>query len=101
MVEKIIYLRQNYHFGPKKISMYLKRYHDIEGSKSGVWRILKRLHLNRLPASQRDKRHDRKWKRYDKPLPGHAVQVDVKSAFHWHLLDRGIRHIYIKPATPG
>ena len=23
--------------------MYLKRYHDIEVSKSGVWRILKRL----------------------------------------------------------
>jgi transposase InsO family protein len=166
VVEKIIYLRQNYHFGPAKISMYLKRYHDIEISNSGVWRILKRLDLNRLPASQRYKRHDRKWKRYEKPMPGHAVQVDVKfiaplsstsrkkyyqftaiddctrlrvlriydklnqktaiqfadflldkfpfrieaiqtdngsefqSAFHWHLLDRGIRHIYIKPATP-
>ena len=25
VVEKIIYLRQNYHFGPAKISMYLKR----------------------------------------------------------------------------
>lgn len=78
VVEKIIYLRQNYHFGPAKISMYLKRYHDIEISNSGVWRILKRLDLNRLPASQRYKRHDRKWKRYEKPLPGHAVQVDVK-----------------------
>jgi transposase len=78
VVEKIIYLRQNYHFGPAKISMYLKRYHDIEISNSGVWRILKRLDLNRLPASQRYKRHDRKWKRYEKPMPGHAVQVDVK-----------------------
>jgi len=166
VVEKIIYLRQNYHFGPAKISMYLRRYHDVQVSQSGVWRILKRLDLNRLPASQRYKRHDRKWKRYEKPMPGHAVQVDVKfiaplasssrkkyyqftaiddctrlrvlriydklnqktaiqfadflldkfpfrveviqtdngsefqSAFHWHLLDRGIRHIYIKPATP-
>jgi transposase len=36
---KIIYLRQNYHFGPEKISMYLKRYHDVQVSKSGVWRI--------------------------------------------------------------
>jgi hypothetical protein len=78
VVEKIIYLRQNYHFGPVKISRYLKRYHDIEVSKSGVWQILKRLDLNRLPASQRHKRHDRKWKRYEKPMPGHAVQVDVK-----------------------
>jgi transposase InsO family protein len=166
VVEKIIYLRTSYHFGPDKISMYLRRYHDIEVSNSGVWRILKRLDLNRLPASQRYKRHDRKWKRYEKPMPGHAVQVDVKfiaplssssrkkyyqftaiddctrlrvlriydrlnqktaiqfadflldkfpfrveviqtdngsefqSAFHWHLADRGIRHVYIKPATP-
>ena len=42
-VGKIIYLRQHYHFGPLKISMYLKRYHDVEISHSGVWRILKRL----------------------------------------------------------
>src|ERR1700748_2344486 len=78
VVGKILYLRQNYHFGPGKIAMYLKRYHDVEVSNSGVWRILKRLDLNRLPASQRYKRHDRKWKRYEKPMPGHAVQVDVK-----------------------
>ncbi len=43
-----------------------------------MWRILKRLGLNRLPASQRYKRHDRRWKRYEKPLPGHRVQIDVK-----------------------
>ena len=78
VVGKIIYLRQHYHFGPAKIAMYLKRYHDIQLSPSGVWRILKRLELNRLPASQRHKRHDRRWKRYEKPLPGHRVQLDVK-----------------------
>ena len=65
VVGKIIYLRQHYHFGPAKIAMYLKRYHDISISHSGVWRILKRLGLNRLPASQRHKRHDRRWKRYE------------------------------------
>jgi transposase len=54
-VGKIIYLRQNYHFGPEKIAMYLKRYHDITISRSGVWRILKRLDMSRLPASQRYK----------------------------------------------
>ena len=32
-------------------------------SNSGVWRILRRLELNRLPASQRHQRHDRRWKR--------------------------------------
>ena len=30
--------------------MYLQRYHDVEISNSGVWRILKRLDLNRLPG---------------------------------------------------
>jgi transposase InsO family protein len=165
VVGKIIYLRQHYHFGPAKIAMYLKRYHEIQISNSGVWRILKRLELNRLPASQRHKRHDRRWKRYEKPLPGHRVQLDVKfieplpgsrrkhyqftaiddctrlrvlriypqlnqksaiqfldyvlerlpfrveviqtdngpefgASFHWHVLDKGIGHVYIKPRTP-
>jgi transposase InsO family protein len=181
IVGKIIHLRQNYHFGPAKIQMYLKRYHDVEISTSGVWRILKRLDMNRLPASQRYKRHDRRWKRYEKQLPGHRVQIDVKfieplpaaparpgttstnpatpgrrrkyyqftaiddctrlrvlkiypannqktaiqfldyvlsrlpftveviqtdngaefqAAFHWHVIDKGIQHVYIKPRTP-
>ena len=165
VVGKIIYLRQNYHFGPHKIAMYLERYHEITVSPSGIWRILKRLDMSRLPASQRYKRHKERWKRYEKPQPGHRVQVDVKfvapiggtrrkhyqftaiddctrlrvlrvydhlnqktaiqfidyvfeklpfrveviqtdngaefqSAFHWHVLDRGVQHVYIKPATP-
>jgi transposase InsO family protein len=165
VVGKIIYLRQHYHFGPAKIAMYLKRYHDISISQSGVWRILKRLDLNLLPASQRHKRYDKRWKRYEKPLPGHRVQIDVKfiapvagsrrkhyqftaiddctrlrvlriypqlnqktaiqfadyvlerlpfrvevvqtdngaefqSQFHYHLLDKGVSHEYIKPRTP-
>ena len=70
VVGKIVYLRRCYHFGPQKIQMYLKRYHDIDISCSGVWRILKRLDMNRLPASQRYKRHQDRWKRYEKPLPG-------------------------------
>jgi transposase len=74
VVGKIIYLRSNYHFGPTKIRMYLKRYHDIEISSSGVWRLLKRLDMNRLPSSQRYKRHDRRWKRYEKPQPGHRFR---------------------------
>src|SRR3979409_177800 len=48
VVEKIIHLRQLSPFGPMKIRMYLKRYHDVEISASGVWRILKRLGMNRL-----------------------------------------------------
>lgn len=78
IVEKIIHLRQHYHFGPIKIMMYLKRYHDVEISTSGVWRILKRLSMDRLPASQRYKRHSGRWQRYEKQRPGHHVQIDVK-----------------------
>ena len=40
--------------------------------------VLRDFDLGRLPASQRHKRHDRRWKRYEKPLPGHRVQIDVK-----------------------
>jgi hypothetical protein len=53
-------------------------YHGIEIGSSGVYRILKRVDLARLPVSQRYRRHGRKWKRYEKPQPGHAVQIDVK-----------------------
>ena len=78
VVEKIIWLRKHYHFGSAKIAMYLARYHDVTISTSGVWRILKRLGLNRLPASQRYQRRALRWKRYEKQRPGHQLQVDVK-----------------------
>ncbi len=78
VVGKIVYLRQHYHFGPLKIAMYLKRYHDLSLSQSGIWRILRRLGLGRLPASQRYVRYRERWKRYEKPEPGHQVQIDVK-----------------------
>lgn len=29
VVEKVRWLRQQYHFGPEKISMYLQHYHDV------------------------------------------------------------------------
>jgi transposase InsO family protein len=165
IVAKIVYLRQTYHFGPWKIKTYLQRYHDITVSSSGVWRILKRLNMNRLPYNQRYKSHETRWRRYEKPEPGHRLQVDVKfleripdtrkryyqftaiddctrlrvlriyeknnqktaiqfidyvlsrlpfrtqviqtdngaefqAQFHWHVLDKGINHVYIKPRRP-
>ena len=42
VVARIAYLRQHYHFGPLKISMYPKRYYDIEIFRSGVWPVLDR-----------------------------------------------------------
>lgn len=78
VVGKFIHLRQHYHFGPLRIAMYLKRYHDITISSSVVWRILNRLDTSRLPASQRHKRHRQRLKRDEKQRPGHHVQIDVK-----------------------
>ena len=166
VVGKIVHLRQTYHFGPHKIAMYLRRYHELVVSPSGIWRILRRLGLSRLPASQRHVPHHKRWQRYEKPEPGHQVQIDVKfiaplkgaprrqhyqftaiddctrlrvlrlyqrlnqktaiqfvdyvlqklpfrveriqtdngsefqAAFHWHVQDLGIEHVYIRPATP-
>ena len=38
------------------------------------------------------------------PFRVDTIQTDngseFGSQFHWHVLDRGIRHVYIKPATP-
>jgi hypothetical protein len=34
--------------------------------------------MNRLPASQRYKRKETRWKRYEKARPGHHVQTDAK-----------------------
>lgn len=78
VIEKVVWLRQQYHFGPHKIAMYLARYHDIMSSPSGVWRTLKKVGLSRFPASQRYKRAQTRWKRYEKQLPSHALQIDVK-----------------------
>jgi len=145
--------------------VYLERYHDIHVSSSGIWRILKKLQMNRLPINQRYKRHQERWKRYEKPQAEHRIQVDVKfleriqesrkryyqytaiddctrirvlriynsntqktaiqfidntlsrlpfrteviqtddgsefqGQFHWHVLDKGINHVYIKPRRP-
>jgi len=50
VVGKIIYLRQNYHFGPAKISMYLKRYHDIEVSPHTIVAIDNAAHRHAQQA---------------------------------------------------
>ncbi len=34
--------------------------------------------MNRLPASQRHKRHEKRWPRDEKQLTGHQIQIDVK-----------------------
>ena len=78
VVSKILYLRQTYHFGPGKIADYLKRFHQQVLAVSSVHRILVRHGLNRLPHNQKHRAHVKRWQRYEKPQPGHRLQVDVK-----------------------
>jgi hypothetical protein len=129
--------------------MYLRRYHDIQISPSGVWRILKRRSSStasrppngtsattaagnamRSPcpatASSSTSSSSNRW-----PAPGRGhgasttssppsttapacaccastprgvIQTDngveFGASFHWHVLDRGAGHVYIKPRTP-
>ena len=73
-------IRKNYYLRQLRISWYLKRYHDIEVSQVGVWQVLKRNGLNKLPQNQR-KRSMEQFKRYEKQVPGHRVQVDKFLSF--------------------
>ena len=74
--EKIIYLRKNYHFGQQRIAWYLERYHDIKVSSGAVYYVLKRNGLNILPKNA--KKRTVLSKRYEKQVPGHHIQMDVK-----------------------
>jgi len=165
VVDKILYLRQRYHFGAARIASYLDRFHGLAIARSSTHRILKRHGMHRLPANQKHQPHGKRWQRYEKPQPGHRLQLDVKfleripgsrrrlnqftaiddctrirvlkvydactqraaisfidevlrrlpfrvlvvqtdngaefqSQFHWHLEERDIRHVYIRPHTP-
>jgi transposase InsO family protein len=165
VIDKIIYLRQTYQLGSKRITYYLERYHGIIVSESSVTRTLVKYKINRLPKyTSKRTIHT---KRYSKNTPGHHVQVDVKfitlmdpagikvkrfqytaiddatriralkiyerhtqknaiefidcvenkfpfrihtirtdrghefqARFHWHVEDKGMRHVYIKPRSP-
>ena len=76
IVEKILYLRKKYHLGPMRIMWYMARYHDLKVSDVTISRVLKRHGVSRLPRNVgRRKVHT---KRYEKQVPGHHIQMDVK-----------------------
>ena len=74
--EKILHLRRQYHLGPIRIVWYLERFHGIKVSDAGVYRTLKRHGLNRLPRGTRLRKVHTQ--RYNKQVPGHHIQMDVK-----------------------
>ena len=78
VVSKNLYLRERYHFGAGRIADYLKRFHQVAIARSSVHRILGKHGMQRLPANQKHRPHKQRWQRYEKPQPGHRLQVDVK-----------------------
>jgi transposase InsO family protein len=76
VVEKVLQLRKEYQLGSWRIKWYLERYHDISISESSVSRILKRYGVEHL--QKKAARRALHSKRYNKSVPGHHVQVDVK-----------------------
>lgn len=76
--DKILYVRREFGLGQQRISWYLQqRYYDLAVSSSGVCSVLKRHGINRLPPGS-PKRSPNTFKRYEKTVPGHQVQIDVK-----------------------
>ena len=59
-----------------RIVWYLECYHEIRISDAGVYRILCRNGLNRLARGTRMRKVHTK--RYNKQVPGHHIQMDVK-----------------------
>jgi transposase InsO family protein len=78
VVSKILYLRQQYHFGASKIADYLRRFRQVAIARSSVHRILVKHGMGRLPANQKHQPHHKRWRRYEKPWPGHRLQMDVE-----------------------
>jgi transposase InsO family protein len=78
VISKILYLRQQYHFGAGRIADYLRRFHQVTVARSTVHRLLGKHGLGRLPANRKQRSRRQRWHRYEKPQPGHRLQVDVK-----------------------
>lgn len=88
--EKVLYLRKKYHLGPIRIVWYLARYHGIRISDASVYRILKRNGVSRLPRGTRMRKVHTK--RYNKQVPGHHIQMDVKFLTFKGKRGKKIRH---------
>ena len=73
LVDLIKSIRQEFNFGPQRISLHLSRVHTIEISSPTVWRVLKD---NNIPNIKKYRKHS-DIIRYNRPIPGDRVQIDV------------------------
>jgi transposase len=76
-VAKILFLRLTFRWGPPKIERYLETEHQIRLSSPGIWKILKRLGLNRrtglLPGQGKDSVH-----RDERGVPIHELELKIE-----------------------
>ena len=88
--EKILYVRKKFGLGPQRISWYLDRHYGLTVLTSGAHCVLCSHRLNRLPKGA-SKRTPSTFKRYEKTVPGHQVQIDVKFLTFFHKKGRKVR----------
>jgi transposase InsO family protein len=73
LVELIKAIRSEFKFGPQSICTHLLRVHNLAISSPTVWRVLK---ANNLPNIKKYRKHN-DIIRYNRPIPGDRVQIDV------------------------
>jgi transposase InsO family protein len=74
LAERIIALRKETGYGPKRLAFFLKRDHGLIVGPARIHAVLRRAGL----LSTRERRRRRKARVYHVSEPGHKVQVDVK-----------------------
>lgn len=90
VVEKVLHLRREYHLGPMRIVWYLARYQGIKISDAGVYRILCRNDVSRLPGGTRVRKI--RTTRYSKQVPGHHIQMCIKFLTFMEKDGQKVRH---------
>lgn len=75
IIETILALRLQRHYGPTRMSWYLRQKYNWYISKNTIWRLYREHGLQKLKYKKKWQRYPQ---RYEKPLPGQRVQMDVK-----------------------
>jgi transposase InsO family protein len=75
IVALILRIRQERQYGPRRICLYLRRYHQTYVSPNTIFKILKRHHAPRV-SLKRYRPGPRRRREFERP--GQSVQVDVK-----------------------
>jgi transposase InsO family protein len=73
LVDLIKSIRTEFDFGPQRISLHLLRVHNLAISAPTIWRVLRN---HNMPNIKKYRKHN-DITRYNRPIPGDRVQIDV------------------------